>query len=127
MLWLARVKRSRRISHLLLSNSLVVATAELQPTPLCHIAYVTFDCPFGSGVTVKPAKKRRSTSVSINSSARGFASSNSCCFSSAASFLSSCASSNMTSVAMTALRVLLLLVPQKKRSSQEPRLSFSYK
>jgi hypothetical protein len=35
---LANVSRRRRISVLLLSNSLVEAIGVLQPTPLCHIA-----------------------------------------------------------------------------------------
>lgn len=38
MLWLAMVKSNRKISHRLLSYSLVVATAALQPTPLCQMA-----------------------------------------------------------------------------------------
>jgi hypothetical protein len=42
---LARVSNKRRISVLLLSNSFVDATGVLQPTPLCHIAYVTLFLP----------------------------------------------------------------------------------
>jgi hypothetical protein len=77
MLWPASVKSSRRISLLLLSYSLVVATAVLQPTPLCQMAYVTFGRPFCCGGMVRSEKNSKSMSVSINSSASGFASSNS--------------------------------------------------
>lgn len=45
MLWLVIVMSKRSISLRLLSNSLVVATAVLQPTPLCQMAYVTFERP----------------------------------------------------------------------------------
>lgn len=37
----ASVSSRRRISQRLLSNSRVVAMLVLQPTPLCHMAYVT--------------------------------------------------------------------------------------
>lgn len=126
ILWPARVKRSRKISDRLASYSFVVATAVLQPTPLCHIAYETLDCPSGCGGIVKSEKNKRSTRVSISSSASGFTSSNS----SDSGFgpsLSTCDSSNRTSFAMAALRVRFLLVAQKNCASQAPKLSFSYK
>ncbi len=137
------MSNNRRISHLLLSNSLLVPTGVLQPTPLCHIAKVTLFFPVGGLGRVKSAKKSRSMRVSMSSSARGFASSNSsstaCCLS------SPCwESSNRTSPAREAFLVLssyvrtngnsasiygeylFLLAPQKNRSSQSCSSSISY-
>jgi len=70
---LARVSSKRRISVLLLSNSLVEATGVLQPTPLCHIAYETLFLPAATFGRVKSEKKSRSISVSMISSASGLA------------------------------------------------------
>src|SRR5271169_4312966 len=72
------VNNSRKISHRLLSYSLLEPIEVLHPTPLCHIAYVTLLFAVGSLGIVKLEKKRRSTRVSSNSSARGFTSSKSC-------------------------------------------------
>jgi hypothetical protein len=68
-----RVSSNRNISERLLSNSLLVPTGVLQPTPLCHIAYETLFFPVGGNV--KPPKNNKSMRVSISSSASGLASS----------------------------------------------------
>lgn len=93
---LASVRSSRRISVLLLSNSLVEAMGVLQPTPLCHIAYVTLAFPSGTLGSVNSEKKSRSMRVSMISSASGFAFSNS--GSCRVGVCSGSASSKMTSV-----------------------------
>lgn len=77
MLWLVMVSSRRSISLRLLSNSLVVATDVLQPTPLCQMAYDTFGRPLGCLGRVRSEKNSKSTKVSISSSARGLASSKS--------------------------------------------------
>ena len=101
MLWLVSVKSSLNISVRLLSNSFVVPTEVLHPTPLCHIAYVTLFLVFCGLGNVKSAKNSRSIRVSISSSANGFTSSNSS--PAASSFASSsCDSSKSTSRAKAA-------------------------
>lgn len=132
MLWLVRVKSSRSISMRLLSNSLLVPTDVLHPTPLCQIAYETLLLLDGDPGSVKSAKNSMSIRVSISSSASGFTSSNS----SPASCSLACSSgdsSNKTFRARDAFlvevstdlllprgetyRVRFLLTPQKKLSS----------
>lgn len=121
MLFPTSVSSSLSISILLLSNSLVVATDVLHPTPLCHIAYVTFGFPFCTGGSVSPEKNIKSINVSTNSSASGLASSNSSTLSLGVlpppSSSSSPPPSKSTSFATADLRVRFLLVPQKNRSS----------
>jgi hypothetical protein len=142
MLRLVKVNSNRNISVRLLSNSLLVPTGVLHPTPLCQIAYVTLLLLFGALGRVKSAKNSMSISVSINSSASGFTSSNS---SPAASNLASSSgdSSNSTSRASAAFlidcqpssnfqergthRVRFLLTPQKNLSSHDCNWSDSYK
>jgi len=77
ILLLVKVKSNRKISVRLLSNSLLVPTGTLHPTPLCQIAYVTLLLPLGDFGNVNSAKNSKSISVSINSSANGLTSSNS--------------------------------------------------
>ena len=77
MLWLVKVNNRRSISMRLLSNSLLVPTDVLHPTPLCQIAYETLLLPVGDLGNVKSAKNSISIRVSISSSASGFTSSNS--------------------------------------------------
>lgn len=109
---LAKVSNSRRISVLLLSNSLVEATGVLQPTPLCHIAYETLFLPAGTLGSVNSEKKRRSIRVSIISSASGLACSNSGSFS--VGVWSGWASSKITSLLTSWPRRLRL-----RRSAQK--------
>lgn len=144
MLFPTMVSSSLSISILLLSNSLVVATDVLHPTPLCHIAYVTFGFPCCTRGSVSPEKNMRSTSVSTSSSASGLASSNSSSLSlgvlpppspspsasaSASASLSPSPSpppSKSTSFATADLRVRFLLAPQKNLSSHGSSASDSY-
>ena len=124
MLFPTIVSSNRSISILLLSSSFVVATDVLHPTPLCHIAYVTFGFPFWTLGSVKPEKNISSTRVSTNSSPRGFASSNSSSLS--LGLLSPPLSpSKSTSFATADLRVRFRRAPQKKRSSHDCRDSAS--
>lgn len=118
-----RVNKSLRISDLLLSNSLLVPTGVLQPTPLCQIAYDTLFFPEAGLGSVKSAKNKRSVSVSMSSSARGLTSSKS---SSCACGLSSSRSSNKTSACKVARLVRFLRTLQKNVSSHSCNLSSSY-
>jgi hypothetical protein len=95
---LASVSSKRKISVLLLSNSFVDAIGVLQPTPLCHIAYVTLFLPAVTLGKVSLEKKSRSISVSIISSASGFAFSNSAWGSFSVGVCSGSASSKMISL-----------------------------
>src|SRR5690348_16007399 len=70
---LAKASSILSISVRLLSNSFVEATGVLQPTPLCHIAYDTLFLPAGTLGSVNSEKNSRSISVSMISSASGFA------------------------------------------------------
>lgn len=121
-----KVRSSRKISQRLLSNSLLVPTGVLQPTPLCHIAYETLLLPV-AGI-VNPPKNKRSMRVSINSSASGLASSyfslgdNPLLCGSDASV-----SSNSTSGDMEAFLVSFFRGPQNILSSHSCKLSDSYK
>ncbi|KAH8640796.1 hypothetical protein IG631_03737 [Alternaria alternata] len=123
---LAKVSSRRRISVRLLSNSLVEATGVLQPTPLCHIAYVTLFLPAVTLGRVNSEKKRRSISVSIISSASGLAFSNSGSFS--VGVCSGSASSKMTSLRTSwPRRLRFRRAAQKKWSSHVSRWSASYR
>lgn len=123
---LARVRSRRRISVLLLSNSLVDATGVLQPTPLCQMAYVTLFLPAGTLGRVNSEKKSRSMRVSIISSASGLAFSNSGSFS--VGGCSGSASSKSTSVRTSwPRRLRLRRVAQKNWSSHVSRWSASYR
>ena len=95
---LVNVSNNRRISVLLLSNSLLVPMEVLQPTPLDQIEYLTLPFSFWGIGKVKSQKNSRSVKVSISSSASGFASSNSSGVSRGSGLSSGCASSNKTSV-----------------------------
>lgn len=123
---LASVNKRRKISVLLLSNSLVEATGVLQPTPLCHIAYVTLFLPAVTLGRVNSEKKSKSMSVSIISSASGFAFSNSGSFS--VGVCSGSASSKMTSLRTSwPRRLRFRRAAQKNWSSHVSRWSASYR
>jgi hypothetical protein len=123
---LANVSNSRRISVLLLSNSFVEATGVLQPTPLCHIAYVTLFLPADTFGRVNSEKNSRSIKASIISSASGFAVSNS--GSRSVGVCSGSASSKMTSLRTRwPRRLRFRLDAQKNWSSHCSRWSASYR
>ena len=120
------VSSKRTISHRLFSISLFDPIVLLHPTPLCQIEQETLFFAVASLGIVNPVQNSISNKVLINSSASGFATTESFPRGGAPSCSSPvCASSNNTSPPFCGVWILSLRAVQKNLSSQSSSRSVS--